>query len=182
VENNNDLFISVKRGMISIIIFFKRDKFAMIGAIIYLFFILVAVFGPLFAPYDPLVMIKENGKLMFNQAPSLKHLLGTTNMGRDIFSQLIFGSRPALIVGFTAAFFVMVVGTLVGLFAGYYRGRLGSILMRLTDVAFGIPFIPNAISKEKEPVGIASTSTDLTSFRFIIAPSPNFCFISSIVS
>jgi len=82
---------------------------------------------------------------MFNQAPSIKYLLGTTNMGRDVFSQLIYGSRPALIVGFTAAFFVMVIGTLVGLIAGYYRGRIGNILMRLTDVAFGIPFIPFVI-------------------------------------
>ena len=145
MENKNSLLISVKRGIISIICFFKRDKFAMTGAIIYLFFILVAIFGPLFAPYDPFVMVKENGKLMFNQVPSMKHLLGTTNMGRDIFSQLIYGSRPALIVGFTAAFFVMVIGTLVGLFAGYYRGRLGNVLMRLTDVAFGIPFIPFVI-------------------------------------
>ena len=125
--------------------FFKRDKFAMVGAFIYLFFILVAIFGPLFAPYSPFVMIKENGKLMFNQDPSIKYLLGTTNMGRDIFSQLIYGSRPALIVGFTAAFFVMVIGTLVGLIAGYYRGKIGNILMRLTDVAFGIPFIPFVI-------------------------------------
>jgi len=145
VESKDSTFISIKRGMISMICFFKRDKFAMTGAIIYIFFILVAIFGPLFAPYDPFIMVKENGKLMFNQAPSVKYLLGTTNMGRDIFSQLIYGARPALIVGFTAAFFVMVIGTLVGLFAGYYRGRLGNILMRLTDVAFGIPFIPFVI-------------------------------------
>ena len=145
MENKNSLLISIKSGIISIICFLKRDKFAMTGAIIYIFFILVAIFGPLFAPYDPFMMVKENGKLMFNQAPSVKYLLGTTNMGRDIFSQLIYGARPALIVGFTAAFFVMVIGTLVGLFAGYYRGRLGNILMRLTDVAFGIPFIPFVI-------------------------------------
>ena len=145
MESKDSTFISIKRGMISMICFFKRDKFAMTGAIIYIFFILVAIFGPLFAPYDPFMMVKENGKLMFNQAPSVKYLLGTTNMGRDIFSQLIYGARPALIVGFTAAFFVMVIGTLVGLFAGYYRGRLGNILMRLTDVAFGIPFIPIVI-------------------------------------
>ncbi len=145
MESKDSTFISIKRGMISMICFFKRDKFAMTGAIIYIFFILVAIFGPLFAPYDPFMMVKENGKLMFNQAPSVKYLLGTTNMGRDIFSQLIYGARPALIVGFTAAFFVMVIGTLVGLFAGYYRGRLGNILMRLTDVAFGIPFIPFVI-------------------------------------
>lgn len=141
----NNLLSSMKHGIISMIHFFKRDKFAMVGAFIYLFFILIAIFGPLFAPYSPFVMIKENGKLMFNQDPSIKYLLGTTNMGRDIFSQLIYGSRPALIVGFTAAFFVMVIGTLVGLIAGYYRGKIGNILMRLTDVAFGIPFIPFVI-------------------------------------
>jgi len=145
LKTKNNLLFSIKHGVISIINFFKRDKFAMVGAFIYLFFILVAIFGPLFAPYSPFVMIKENGKLMFNQDPSIKYLLGTTNMGRDIFSQLIYGSRPALIVGFTAAFFVMVIGTLVGLIAGYYRGKIGNILMRLTDVAFGIPFIPFVI-------------------------------------
>ena len=63
-------------------------------------------------------------------------------MGRDIFSQLIFGTRPALLVGFSASFFVVVAGTLVGLIAGYYKGLLADILMRLTDIAFGIPFIP----------------------------------------
>lgn len=145
MKTKNNLLFSIKHGVISVINFFKRDKFAMVGAFIYLFFILVAIFGPLFAPYSPFVMIKENGKLMFNQDPSIKYLLGTTNMGRDIFSQLIYGSRPALIVGFTAAFFVMVIGTLVGLIAGYYRGKIGNILMRLTDVAFGIPFIPFVI-------------------------------------
>jgi len=145
LKTKNNLLFSIKHGVISVINFFKRDKFAMVGAFIYLFFILVAIFGPLFAPYSPFVMIKENGKLMFNQDPSIKYLLGTTNMGRDIFSQLIYGSRPALIVGFTAAFFVMVIGTLVGLIAGYYRGKIGNILMRLTDVAFGIPFIPFVI-------------------------------------
>jgi len=145
LKTKKNLLFSIKHGVISVINFFKRDKFAMVGAFIYLFFILVAIFGPLFAPYSPFVMIKENGKLMFNQAPSIKYLLGTTNMGRDVFSQLIYGSRPALIVGFTAAFFVMVIGTLVGLIAGYYRGRIGNILMRLTDVAFGIPFIPFVI-------------------------------------
>jgi peptide/nickel transport system permease protein len=85
----------------------------MVGVLIYIIFIFIAIFAPLIAPYDPFMMIKENGKLMFNQPPSSKYLLGTTNMGRDIFSQLIYGSRPALIVGFTAAIFVMIIGTMV---------------------------------------------------------------------
>jgi len=139
------ILTTLNKGILSAIYFLKRDKFAMTGSLIYLFFIFVAIFGPLLAPYDPFVMIKEEGKLMFNQPPSFKHLLGTTNMARDIFSQLIYGSRPAVLVGFTAAFFVMFIGTLIGLIAGYFRGKIGNILMRLTDVAFGIPFIPFVI-------------------------------------
>ncbi|MEH7482305.1 ABC transporter permease [Neobacillus drentensis] len=125
--------------------FFQQDKFSMVGAIIYLLFILLAIFAPVIAPYNPHEMLKENGKLLANLPPSAEHLLGTTNMGRDIFSQLIYGIQPALVVGFSAAFFVMVVGTLVGLFAGYFRGRVDMILMRLTDIAFGIPFEPFVI-------------------------------------
>ena len=125
--------------------FLKQDRFAMIGVMIYLLFFLVAVFAPLIAPHDPHELIREKGRLMINQPPSTKFLLGTTNMGRDIFSQLIYGARPALGVGFSAAFFVMTLGTLVGLIAGYYRGRIDSLLMRLTDVAFGIPFEPFVI-------------------------------------
>jgi len=135
----------LKKGTISIINYLKRDKFAMAGMFIYLVFILIAIFSSLIAPHDPFLMIKENGKLMFNQLPNDKYLLGTTNMGRDIFSQLVYGARPALLVGFTAAFFVVFIGTIIGLIAGYYRGRIGNILMRLTDVAFGIPFIPFVI-------------------------------------
>jgi peptide/nickel transport system permease protein len=125
--------------------FLQRDKFALTGVVIYLFFFLVAVFAPLLAPYDPHMMIREGGRLAINKPPSSMFWLGTTNMGRDIFSQLIYGTRPALMVGFSAAFFVMTVGSLVGLVAGYYRGRMGSILMRLSDVAFGIPFEPFVI-------------------------------------
>jgi peptide/nickel transport system permease protein len=140
-----DLVGKTFKGIVGMYTFLKQDKFAMVGAVIYLFFILLAIFAPLISPYDPHEMIKKDGQIMFNQPPSSEFLLGTTNMGRDIFSQLIYGVQPALIVGFSAAFFVMVVGTLVGLFAGYYQGRTDSILMRFTDIAFGIPFEPFVI-------------------------------------
>ena len=136
------IILWIKNIFISLLNFLKRDKFACVGVLIYLVFIIIAILAPVLAPYDPLEMVKENGKVMFNQIPSVKYLLGTTNMGRDIFSQLLFGARPALIIGFSAAFIVMVVGTFIGLIAGYYRGKVGSILMRITDIAFGIPFIP----------------------------------------
>jgi len=125
--------------------FLRQDKFALAGVLIYLFFFIIAVFAPVIAPYDPHRMIRDGAQFMFNMPPGGKFILGTTNMGRDIFSQLVYGVRPALTVGFAAAFFVMVAGTLVGLISGYYRGKIDGILMRITDIAFGIPFTPFVI-------------------------------------
>jgi peptide/nickel transport system permease protein len=121
---------------------FQRDRLAMVGLIILIFFFLVAILAPLLAPYDPLEVIQEDGIWLSNEKPSSEFRLGTTNVGRDIFSQLMFGSRTALLVGFSAAIAVSVIGTIVGLVAGYYGGWVDAILMRLADVAFGIPFLP----------------------------------------
>ena len=123
----------------------QRDRMALVGVIIYLFFILIALFAPLIAPYGPLEVIEEGGIWLSNETPSWEFFLGTTNLGRDIFSQLIYGTRTALLVGFSAAIAVAIVGTVVGLLAGYYGGWVETILMRLADVAFGIPFLPFVI-------------------------------------
>ncbi len=133
---------AVRGALIGFISFVNRDKFALAGFIIYAFFILMAITAPWIAPYDPYEIIRENGEVAFNQPPSREHFLGTTNMARDLFSQLLYGAKPALVVGFSAAFFVVIVGTLIGLVAGYYKGRVGELLMRITDIAFGIPFTP----------------------------------------
>ena len=121
---------------------FQRDRLALIGLIIFVIFFLIAVFAPLLAPFDPLEIIEEDGIWLTNKKPGAEFVLGTTNIGRDIFSQLIHGSRSALLVGFSAAAAVAVIGTVVGLLAGYYGGWVDTILMRAADVAFGIPFIP----------------------------------------
>lgn len=121
---------------------FQRDKLALTGLIILVFFILVALFAPLIAPNDPLQVIEKDGIWLSNQKPSPEFPLGTTNLGRDIFSQLVYGTRAALLVGFSAAIAVSVIGTLVGLAAGYYGGWVDTLLMRLADIAFGIPFLP----------------------------------------
>lgn len=123
----------------------RRDRLALIGALIYVFFILIAVFAPFIAPYDPLEVIQEDGYWLANELPSGRFLLGTTNIGRDIFSQLVYGSRTALLVGFSAAIAVAIIGTVVGLVAGYNGGWVDSGLMSLADVAFGIPFLPLVI-------------------------------------
>ncbi|MFW6381296.1 MAG: D,D-dipeptide ABC transporter permease, partial [Bacillota bacterium] len=71
--------------------FLRQDKFAMVGAIIYFVFFIIAVFAPQIAPYDPHEKIRVGTQFMFNKPPGGDFLLGTTNMGRDIFSQLVYG-------------------------------------------------------------------------------------------
>lgn len=115
---------------------------ARVGLIIFVFFIGVAVCAPLIAPYDPIEVIEEDGIWLSNEKPSAQFPLGTTNLGRDIFSQLVYGSQTALLVGISAAVTVSIIGTIVGLIAGYFGGWVDAVLMRLADVAFGIPFIP----------------------------------------
>ena len=125
--------------------FLRHDHMAFAGAVIYVFFGAMALLAPWIAPYPPDAMLQENGQYLLFAPPSLEHLLGTTSAGRDVFSQLVYGARPTLIVGFTAALLVVAVGTVVGLIAGFYGGWVDDVLMRLTDVAFGIPFEPFVI-------------------------------------
>ena len=136
---------------------FQRDKLALFGLFIFVIFTIVALFAPQIAPNDPLTPLKNNsGDWIKDALPywmaeagvaeaegyTNEFTLGTTNIGRDIFSQLIYGSRAALLVGFSAAVAVAIIGTVIGLLAGYYGGWVDIILMRAADVAFGIPFIP----------------------------------------
>lgn len=123
-----------------------RDAFAAVGLIIYLVFALVAIFADQIATHDPLeILFRPNGDLARSLPPSGEFLLGTTNLGRDIFSQLVVGTRAALIVGLMAAAVVAIIGTIVGLVSGYFGGWVDSALMRLADVALGIPFLPFVI-------------------------------------
>ncbi len=123
----------------------RHDPFAAAGICIYAVFVLVALLAPWIAPYDPQQTIVRGDDLMASRPPGREFLLGTTNVGRDIFSQLVYGARPALTVGFAAAFCVTLLGTVVGIVAGYSGGWIDALLMRLADVAFGIPFLPLVI-------------------------------------
>jgi len=123
----------------------RKDKFALAGVVIYVVLIALAMLAPYLAPYDPLQIVMVNGRYQPNIRPSAAHFLGTTNLGRDVFSQFLFSIQPTLLVGFTAAFFVVLIGTVIGLISGYFGGAADNVLMRLTDVAFGIPFEPFVI-------------------------------------
>lgn len=120
-----------------------RDPFALAGIVIYVVFALTAIFADFIVAHDPLeILFLPDGKVASNQSPGGTYWLGTTSLGRDVFSQLVYGARSALMVGLSAALMVVVVGTLVGLFAGYYGGWVDAVLMRLGDVALSIPFLP----------------------------------------
>jgi len=113
------------------------------GLAIYLLFIAVALLADVIAPYDPAeILFTATRRLAANLPPGTDHWLGTTRAGRDIFSQLVHGARSALFVGLTAALSVLVIGTVTGVAAGYRGGLLDALLMRVGDVALGIPFVP----------------------------------------
>ena len=122
----------------------RRDPFATVGILIYVVFFLVAIFADQLATHDPnrIVFQPNSRRLAASLPPQPNFLLGTTNLGRDIFSQLVYGARSALIVGVTASALVVVIGTLVGLIAGYFRGLTDMLMMRVADIALGIPFLP----------------------------------------
>lgn len=116
------------------------------GLAVLLIVVFIAAFAPLLAPYSPTATQYDVGKQVLRlDPPSAAHWLGTTNYGVDVLSQLIYGSRIVLIVGITCALLIGLIGTNIGLLAGYYRGRVDTLLMRLTDLAFGIPFLPFAV-------------------------------------
>ncbi|GGI10742.1 peptide ABC transporter substrate-binding protein [Gottfriedia solisilvae] len=121
---------------------FKRNKLALIGGYIVLFYILVAIFAPIISPQDPFKIDLVN-KL---QPPSLDHWMGTDDKGRDILSRLIFGSRLSLTVGFVSVFFGAAIGIILGLLAGYYGKWMDTIIMRIVDVLLAFPGILLALA------------------------------------
>jgi oligopeptide/dipeptide ABC transporter ATP-binding protein len=115
-----------------------RHKTGVVGAAMLLVALLLAVFAPLIAPYDPYAPVRVTIFDIF-QAPSAAHLLGTDDRGKDVFSALVYGTRVSLTVGFSAAGIAILIGSVVGLVAGYLRGWIGSLLMRITDFFLVIP-------------------------------------------
>jgi peptide/nickel transport system permease protein len=116
---------------------FRHHRGAMAGVVIFAIIVLAVVFGPYLYTTDP-QYIDVRAR---NAWPSLTHPMGTDNIGRDIFAQVLQGGRVSLAVGVTAMLLALFVGTLTGVLAGYFR-RLDGILMRTTDLFLALPILP----------------------------------------
>ena len=113
-----------------------RQPLALTGAAIALLWIVVAVFAPLIAPHDPLAQTFTPA-----QSPSLSHLFGTDELGRDVFSRVVYGARISPPIALLLVGLAMIIGGLLGALAGYFRGIVDGALMRVVDLFFAFPAI-----------------------------------------
>ena len=127
----------MERNKLQKIIFsnISRNLLLFLGASIVLFFIIVAIFAPFIATYDPSATNLKGAFL----PPSSKHFFGTDDIGRDVFSRVVYGSRVSLFVGFIAVGISLIIGVILGLASGYYGGKVDSIIMRFTDIMLSFP-------------------------------------------
>ncbi|VAX22103.1 Dipeptide transport system permease protein DppC (TC 3.A.1.5.2) [hydrothermal vent metagenome] len=111
------------------------DYLAVSGGIIVLILFFVAIFAPLIAPYDPSAIDTKN----LLAAPSLSHLCGTDDLGRDVFSRMVYGSRISLTVGFVAVGIATLIGLVIGAVSGYFGGWTDTIFQRFIELMMTIP-------------------------------------------
>src|SRR3990172_6352935 len=128
---------------------FKKNRLAVIGGIIVLMLFTIAVLAPFVAPYNPDAI---NVKHVL-EPPSLAHPFGTDDVGRDILSRVIYGSRISLAVGFVAVGIATLIGIIFGALSGYYGGWTDTIVMRFVDIMLAIPtfFLILAVIAMLEP-------------------------------
>jgi peptide/nickel transport system permease protein len=120
----------------------RRNRIAMVGLGIIVFWALVALFAPLIAPYGPVAQEISNRL----KPPSAQHWFGTDELGRDVFSRVVYGARISLPIGFIVILFAMIVGSLVGASAGYIGGIYDLLVMRLADITLAFPSIVLALA------------------------------------
>jgi len=118
---------------------FLASKMGVIGAALVLLFVVMALFAPLLVTHDPYKLGSPEEVLL---PPSSEFLLGTDNVGKDIYSQLVVGAKISLLIGFLAAGIAAIIGSTVGLVSGYYGGVVDNLLMRIVDIFMAIPSLP----------------------------------------
>ena len=121
---------------------FLGNKGAVVGAVVLIVFILAALLAPWIAPHDPL---KANF-LAVRKAPSMIYWLGTDELGRDLFSRLLWGARSSLLAGGVSVAIAMAIGVPLGLLAGYFGGKLDAVISRIMEALLSCPFLVLAIA------------------------------------
>ena len=130
MSNSSSLWSDAFRRLI-------KNKAAVGGAIVLLILFILAALAPWIAPYPYAYQNLDLGA----SSPSAEHLLGTDILGRDLYSRILYGARISLLVGFVATTVALFIGVTWGLIAGYFGGKIDTVMMRIVDVLYGIPFI-----------------------------------------
>lgn len=115
---------------------FRKSKLAIVFCVIFVICCLAAIFAPLICTYDPNAITPA-----FAAAPSAQHILGTDQIGRDIFARVVYGIRISLLVGLLVTLISTIIGVTLGLVAGYFGGVIDHVLMRFTDMVMSFPYI-----------------------------------------
>jgi len=127
-ENRKDRYVALLRQ-------FRHNGKAMFGLVVIVALVVVAVLAPELTPYT----VSETDVVHRSEGPSMAHLMGTDNLGRDIFTRVLMGTRVSLYVGFVSVAGAMVLGVPIGIVGGYYKGWVDEVLMRLMDAVMSFP-------------------------------------------
>lgn len=123
-----------------------ESKATMAYALFIVFVLFLGLVGPWIAPHDATDRMRgDDGELLRGEPPSADHPLGTTEVGYDVFSRMLIGARPTAISGLVGGLLIISIGATIGITAGYVGGRTENVLMRFTDLVYGVPLIPTAI-------------------------------------
>lgn len=140
-----------------------KNKAAVAGMIVIVFFTLLSIFAPVFSPHNPLQIFSGNSYLpppwyeseLKDGDP--RFFFGTDSIGRDVLSRLIYGTRVSIVVGLIPTTVILLIGTVIGMISGYFGGNWDLVLMRITDVIYAFPdilfFIIVMVALREEPVG-----------------------------
>ena len=171
VKNTVDITITVEEEKLTppwkeAVLAFYKNKLAVVGFAIVLFFIILAIIAPWIAPYS------YKGQVLVDrlQGPSSKHWFGTDDFGRDIFSRIVYGARISLWVGFFSVLGSVVLGTLLGIVAGYYGRWVDTLISRVFDIMLAFPSILLAIAV----VAILGPSLQNALIAIAVINIPNF--------
>lgn len=165
-----------------------KQRLAVTGLIIIGFFLLIAIFGPLFAPYTPFEMAPSASR----QAPSSAHWFGTDEFGRDVFTRLLYGARISFQVGIISVGIAAAIGIALGMIAGYFGGWADNIITLLMDVLFAFPTIllaialmtalGDGISNVMIAIGLVNAPAFMRVVRGSVLSIRNTAFVESAVS